>query len=186
VYFWIGDMPRPARVKSRQTPNQKKGNEAMQAKYKRLREEAHEFGVDEFERMCTEPTFRDFVCLYIAEGYKRNRNRVSVANSDPAAIALAVHWFRLCSNSKLSFAIQYHADQRLKDLRSFWASELLIPDIEISFQRKSNSGQLQGRSWRSKYGVLTVTVNDTLFRARLQGWIDRMRGQWLDSLRLGA
>jgi transposase-like protein len=186
VYFWVGDMPRPARAKSRQTPNQKKGSQAMQAKYRRLRDEAHELGVAEFERMCAEPTFRDFVCLFIAEGYKRNRNRVSVANSDPAAVALAVHWFRCCSKNKLYFAIRYHADQRLKDLRSFWAEELLIPDLEISFQRKSNSGQLRGRSWRSRHGVLTVTVNDTLFRARLQGWIDRMRGQWLDSLRLGA
>lgn len=186
VYLWIHDMPRPKRVTSRQTPNQRKGNRAMQAKYRRIRDEAYKLGYWEFPRMCAEHTFRDFVCLYIAEGYKRDRNRASVANSDPAAIALAVRWFRSCSRGKLSFSIQYHADQSLDQLRDFWSERLLIPDLRIYFQRKSNSNQMKGRTWRSKHGVLTVVVHDTEFRARLQGWIDRMRSQWLDSLRLGA
>lgn len=186
AYLWIHDLPRPKRATSRQTPNQRRGNQAMQAKYKRLRDEAYELGYWEFPRMCSRPSFRDFVCLYIAEGYKRDRNRASVANSDPAALALAVHWFRLCSRSRLRFSIQYHADQRLEVLRAFWAEQLLMPDLTICFQRKSNSNQLKGRTWRSKHGVLTVLLHDTLFRSRLQGWIERMRGQWLDSIRLGA
>lgn len=48
----------------------------------------------------------------------------------------------------------------------------------IRFQRKSNSGQLRGRTWRSQYGVLCITVYDTLVRARLQGWIDSAREEW--------
>lgn len=158
----------------------------MQLKYRLLREQAYELGRWEFPRMCEEATFRDFVCLYIAEGYKRDRNRASVANSDPAAMALALHWFRLCSGHKLRFSIQYPADQRLDELREFWSKELRVPDVTIHFQRKSNSNQLKGRTWRCKYGVLTIYLHDTLFRARLQGWIDQMRGQWLDSLRFGA
>jgi hypothetical protein len=45
-------------------------------------------------------------------------------------------------------------------------------------QRKSNSGQLRGRTWRSEHGVLTVCVNDTALRARLQGWIELVRDDW--------
>jgi len=52
--------------------------------------------------------------------------------------------------------------------------------------RKSNSSQLKGRKWRSEHGVLSVGTNDTHFRARLQGWIDRVEDGWIDSLYPGV
>ena len=112
VYFWVGDMPRPKRCVARSGPGHGLGNKAMQRKYKRLRDEAHELGKWEFHRLERLPTFRDFVCLYIGEGYKRNRNTVSVANSDGAAMRLAVYWLSQFSTKRMQFSIQYHADQR--------------------------------------------------------------------------
>jgi hypothetical protein len=56
----------------------------------------------------------------------------------------------------------------------------------ICLQRKSNSGQLARRRWRSVHGVLSVGVGDTLLRARLQAWMDRTRKQWLSSARTGV
>ena len=67
-------------------------------------------------------------------------------------------------------------------LRAYWGEVLRIDGAQIGIQRKSNSGQLVGRRWRSQYGVLTIVVHDTLFRARMQAWIDRVREDWrLDS-----
>ncbi len=122
VWYWICDLPAPPR---RANAGQRLGNEAMQRKYRLLREEAYARGRAEFVELCAEPTFRDFVCLYIAEGYKRSRTSV------------------------------------------------------IAVQRKSNSGQLQWRTWRSVNGVLMVRTADTLFRARLQAWIDCISAEWL-------
>jgi hypothetical protein len=48
------------------------------------------------------------------------------------------------------------------------------------------STQLAHRRWRYRYGVMTVGANDTLLRARLQGWIDCQRDQWLVSAATGA
>lgn len=186
VYFWVGDMPRPARCVARTGPGHSLGNKAMQAKYKRLRDEAYELGHWEFPRLARLPTFRDFVCLYIGEGYKRNRNTVSVANSDAAAVRLAVYWLDQFTTRRMVFSIQYHADQRPKALLAYWGRELQIPGMSIEFLRKSNSGQLAHRTWRSKYGVLSVKTHDTCLRARVQGWIDRMRDEWLDSPAPGA
>ena len=45
-------------------------------------------------------------------------------------------------------------------------------------QRKSNSNQLAGRTWRSEHGVLAVNVNDTLLRARMSAWMDSLREGW--------
>jgi hypothetical protein len=128
------------------------------------------------------PTFRDFVALYIAEGSKRNRNRVSIANSDDRVIAVAASWLGRLTSRRPTFSVQYHADQDLDAIRKFWGTVLDIDGSNIALQRKSNSGQLKHRTWRSKNGVLTIWVNDTLLRARLQAWIDRIREDWgLDS-----
>lgn len=178
VYCWIVEIPlgRPQRE------NGHPGNLAMQQKYQELRERAYAQGWVEYDKFVKLPTFRDFVTLYIAEGDKRCRNRVSIANSDERVISIAVSWIRRLSSKLPTYSIQYHADQSLDDLRSYWGSLLGIDGAAIKLQRKSNSGQLKHRTWRCKHGVISVTVNDTLLRARLQAWIDRIREDWaLDS-----
>jgi hypothetical protein len=181
VYYWIRDLPlsRPRRFS-------RHGNPTLRVRHAALRAAAHAQGRLEFDRLAADPTFRDFVCLYIAEGSKRNRNRVSVGNSDSAVIAVCTRWIRQFARNPVTFSIQYHADQDLREITEFWGAQVGVAPEAIRLQRKSNSGQLAGRSWRSRYGVLTVTAEDTLLRARLQGWIDCLREQWLDSPGHGA
>jgi len=180
IYYWVRDLPlgrprRPATV-----------NPKLIATYEERRLAAQAEGRSEFVQLARDPTFRDFVCLYIAEGSKRNRNRVAVANSDPSVMAVCTHWIRRFARNPVTFSIQYHADQDLNEIAAFWGAELGVAPETIRLQRKSNSGRLAGRQWRSKYGVLTATADDTLLRARLQGWIDCLRDQWLDSPGTGA
>lgn len=178
VYYWIVDLP----LDRQRRRNSQKGNLAMQAKFRRLREQAYVQGWAQYDELVKLPTFRDFVALYIAEGHKRCRNRVSIANSDERVIALAVSWMRRLTANRLRYAVQYHADQSLDEIRTYWGEILGIEGTEITLQRKSNSGRMRHRIWRCEHGVLTVTVGDTLLRARLQAWIDRIRNDWgLDS-----
>jgi hypothetical protein len=183
IYYWVRDLPIPRSGPGGGFGEQarRKGNRRMQANYRRIREQAYELGYWEFPRLASDPTFRDFVCLYIAEGYKRSRNTVSIANSDPGVLKLANRWLCGFSRRPIDYCVQHHADQRFDDLASFWSDQLQIAPAEIGFQRKSNSSQPKFRKWRSAYGVLTIRTNDTAFRARLQGWIDRLQQAWLDS-----
>jgi hypothetical protein len=182
IYYWVRDLP----LGRARRENGHPGNRAVCRKYRLVREAAYDEGKSEFDRLARDPSFRDFVCLYIAEGYKRNRNRVSVANSDPSVISVCTHWIRQFARRPPIFSIQYHADQDLQQITQFWGAHIGAPPETIRLQRKSNSGNLAGRQWRSKYGVLTVTVHDTSLRARLQGWIDCLQEQWLDSPVTGA
>ena len=178
VFYWVRDLPinRSARP---QTVAQLNGSIAMQAKYRRRREAAYAVGRATFDELTWDPSFRDFLCLYIAEGSKRDRNKVEVCNSDLAVIVVCHEWIGRLACRPPTYWIQYHADQDLDELRRYWASGLGIQPDEIRFLRKSNSNRLTGRTWRSVHGVLTVCVNDTLLRAKLQGWIDRLRESWL-------
>ena len=180
IYYWVRDLPiaESEKAKDLREAARRRGNRTMQRRYRLLRERAYRGGEDEYEQLMTDPTFRDFVCLYIGEGYKRNRNCVSICNSDPAVMRIAVYWVCCFATKEPEFSIQYHVDQDLDELRALWCVALGI-DVTIKMLRKSNSNQLTGRIWRSRYGVLQVRVGDTLFRARLQAWMDRLRSEWL-------
>jgi transcriptional regulator with XRE-family HTH domain len=180
IYYWIRGMPLGRRRRDNPHPGARK----MLAKHRRAREEAYDLGRWEFTRLATHPTFRDFVALYIAEGYKRNRNTVSICNSDPAVMQVGTLWISRFSRRKLTFAVQFHEDQDLTELTRYWGDQLNISPGAIRLQRKANSGALGSRIWRSRYGVIAVRAQDTIFRARLQGWIDRLEEEWVFEARL--
>ena len=178
VYGWVRDLPFDANTAKRSKAQQRAAKANSRAAAAR-RDEARRQGIAEFDTLAEDSSFRDFVCIYIAEGYKRNRHTVSVANSDLAVIKLADRWIRAWSTNPVSYEVQFHADQSVNALRIFWGQHLCVNPSSIRVLRKSNSGQLAARTWRSRYGVLTVRTCDTLFRARLGGWIARMRQDWL-------
>lgn len=191
VWYWIKHHPLAPPGKALQTPKRTEARlRAAKVNSERaaaLRLDAYNQGWDEFDDLVNMPGFRDFICMYIGEGYKRNRNTVSISNSDPQVISLANHWLRkLGRGKKIKFAVQYHADQDLERLRRFWACRVGVDQEDIKLQRKSNSNQLKGRKWHSKWGVLSVTVHDTYLRSRLQAWINRVTESWLDSITDGV
>jgi AcrR family transcriptional regulator len=181
VHYWVRDLPLPTPGPGGEWPEaaRRKGTKAMQAKYRRLREEAYEEGRRSFSTMAADPTFRDFVCMYIGEGSKRVRNEVALCNSDPAVIRLADRWIKRLAVNKIGYGLQYHADQDVSALARFWAGQVDCEPNAIRLQRKSNSNQLTGRTWRSIHGVLTVSVGDTLLRAKLEAWMDCARASWV-------
>jgi hypothetical protein len=187
IYYWVRDLPIPRKTIADWPDSARRaGNRAMKLKYRRLREAAFEDGRATFGWLCRDATFRDFVNLYLAEGYKRSRNDVSIANSDPAVIRIASRWIHRLSDNRVGYSLQYHADQDPAELQRFWAWQVGDLPSAIRLQRKSNSGQLRGRIWRSKYGVFTVRVGDTYLRARLEAWMDCLKGEWLHSKPVGA
>jgi hypothetical protein len=176
VFYWVRDLP--IGTTSNEKLAARRASRANRENHRRLREAAYRQGRDEYPILLVQPTFRDFVCMYIGEGYKRNRNVVSICNSDPAVIRLGASWICRLSSRPVSYSFQHHADQDPKRVCAFWGDLLKVEPSAIKFQRKSNSGKLAGRAWRSKYGVLQVRTADTYLRARLDAWMDCVRGDW--------
>lgn len=180
VYYWIKDIPIPRTEKQKQSLAQLHGTGTMKARYAAKREAAYQQGIEEFPQLIEDMTFRDFVVLYMAEGYKRDRNSVSFVNSDVRMVKLAHRWIHQLTTNKpgLDYWIQYHADHDETELKNFWAEILGISSNVIKTMRKSNSGQLARRQWRSEHGLMTVRVGDTYFRSRLEAWMDIIKSQW--------
>jgi hypothetical protein len=94
-------------------------------------------------------------------------------------VVLCNAWIHRLTTGNVDYEVQYHADQDLGELRRFWGAQLGAEPEQVRMQRESNINQLAGRTWRSVHGVLTVRVGDTLLRAKLAGWMDRLRESWL-------
>lgn len=176
IWEWIKAYPlnrAPLRTEA-----QYNGTKRMQAIYTAKREAAYQQGVDEAPTLLQDPTFRDFVVLYMAEGYRRNKNVVSIANSNPAIVGLSYRVLLRFSRKNFRFSIQYHADHDLDELCQYWGNHFGISPEAIKPIRKSNSNQLTGRKFRSVHGVVTVETSDTYLRSRLQAWMDIVQSQW--------
>ena len=177
IYHWVRDLP-IERSADRQSAGQRKRSARNVERCRLKRQEAYEQGAAEFASLAQDPTFRDFVCMYIGEGYKRDRNRVALANSDPVVVSLAARWISALADNKLDYSVQFHADQDPAWLQRFWAFRLGTSPEMVRLQRKSNSNHLTGRTWRCRYGVFTVGASDTRLRARLQGWMEAAKYRW--------
>jgi hypothetical protein len=140
-------------------------------------ETAYEEGLHSFGDLDSEPTFRDFVCLYITRGCTRERTKVSLTDSDPAVIRLVNRWLLRLSDKSPLRSVEYEPDQSLTELRRFWGAIVGAEARTIRAQGvQSADAERQGRS--GQYGVLTLTVDDALLRARLQAWIGKTRESW--------
>ncbi|GAB4513755.1 MAG: hypothetical protein OHK0046_14880 [Anaerolineae bacterium] len=176
VYEWIKDIPIPRT--NRQSEAQRKGTEAMQAKYAKVREEAYQQGWDEAPELLKDPVFRDFVVLYMGEGSKFDHYTVCLVNSDPQIVKIAHKWIQLLTINKIDYSLQYHADHDENELKVFWAHLIDIQPEQIRTMRKSNSNEMSARQWRSVHGLLSVRVGDVRLRHRLQAWMDYVKSQW--------
>jgi AcrR family transcriptional regulator len=178
IYYWIKDLPIPSTEK--QTEHRRKVAQANTERYRQLREAAYQDGRKQALTLFQDPAFRDFIVLYMAEGYRRNRNEVSLANSNPNIVKLAKHWITHFTANKVTYSLQCHVDNDVAELQRFWGETLNVKADTIIVIRKSNSGSMSGRQWRSVHGVLTVKVGDTYLRSRIQAWMDYIQETWRD------
>ena len=138
------------------------------------RADAYERGVAEFDRLAQDPTFRDFVGMYMAQGVRRSRSVVAVGSSDPAVAALGAHWIRRLSGRRVDYQLQFDEGQDLIELVRFWSRHLGVPHQQIKLVRRSGHPDGCG----SPHGTLTVRAHDPVLRARLQAWTDEVRSSW--------
>ncbi len=176
VYGWISHLSIERTVK--QSLSQQLGSQANKEKAALAREAVYQAAYLEAPELLQEQKLRDFVVLYMAEGYRRNRHYVSICNSNPHIMLLSHEIILRFATNPLDYALQYHADNEPDELRAFWGQLLEIDPLKIRLSRKSNSGELTGRNWRSEHGVLTVRAADTFFRCKVQAWMDVVTQSW--------
>jgi hypothetical protein len=182
AYSWVKDIEIPKTQTEKQKLNQQRGTLANQRRCAAIRQAAYDTAYAQARELLSDQRIRDFVVLYLAEGYRKDRNAVAICNWNPIMIVFAHSCMRrLASNTYFSYSFQYHSDQDPEALRKYWASLLGIDAQQIAPVPKTNSGHLASRRFACEYGVFQIRVGDTRFRAQLQALMDAVQEEWTAS-----
>jgi hypothetical protein len=181
VYYWVKGVECPIITVRSQTESQKIGTRAMQDKYAKRRAEAYSEWYSNADNILSDINNRDFALLYLTEGYRKCRNHVNICNSNPAIIAFSFKWLQKHTSKKPHISVRLHPDSDVDEVSGYWAKLLGVPVESIHSTRKSNSGRMAHRNWRSKYCVLSITFCDTCLRSKIQALMDRVQENWVTS-----
>jgi hypothetical protein len=184
VYYWVRDLPLRSSMSDTAASGSSRAEpagvdrQASRPAAASASESAYEQGLRSYDGLVVQPTFREFVCVYILEGYKRDRRKVALANADPAVMRLAHRWIWRLTDKSPSISVHCAADQSFSELRRFWSNTVGEEAAAIRARRAGEGDQLHRWSPPPLHGVLTITVDDSQLRARLQAWMCRTRESW--------
>lgn len=154
-------------------PNTIAAAAANKKKYTALRDIAYnEWAGNVAKNLLQDFFYRDFCMLFLTEGHRKSRNTVQICNSNPMLVRMGHAFISKHTKGSIRYYLQYHVDQDPRKLMEFWSEQLSIEPDQIKVIRKSNSGNLKGRNWTSKYGVLSVEAGDTYLRCKVQALMD--------------
>jgi hypothetical protein len=179
VFVWVKDIPSSIDPKLTWLAGaQKLGSQRMKEKHARLRKEVYE--TTDLRRL-RDSIIRDFVVMYLGEGYRRNRNVVHICNTNPTIMLLAVKALRKLDvdlgAKNVRFKLLLYPDHKDRALKGFWAKRLEISSKQINVWRPAKK-QRSSEYRRSVHGLLYLSINDTYLRARMQAFMDAVETDW--------
>lgn len=174
VFGWIKDIE--VEIEKKSLPGPTAAGIKTRNMWAERRQQYYNQGLEEYKYLVKNKKFRDFIILYICEGYKRCRNAVNITNSDPIIIKVAYDIMKTLTNKKARFGVQVHLDNDFHEVKIFWSKLLDINKDEIKVYPRKIS--MTSRNGRLQYGIFQVLYNDTQFRSRIQAWIDCVKKEW--------
>lgn len=184
VYGWIKDMPVPivdgesirtrasricAARMGRRNKNAGGKNSKNSERYRRNREFFYRKGWDEYDDVVAKTELRDFVSLYLAEGFKRTNHTINIVNTDPDIIVFCSRIIRRMAANTVTHKLICSEEER-GDLLIFWSNLLGLEPSAFQFMNKPKTS-----SRRATYGLMTVIACDVKLFSRLRAWMDRFR-----------
>ena len=122
------------------------------------------------------------IMLYIAEGSKKDRRSVALANSDPKLIQLFLRFLReTCGvhEERLRIIPHFYTDQDEKKLRKWWSQITGIPLTQFckSYIHKAKKGTYKKKS---EYGTISLRYNDKKLLNQILQWIKEYFDKFLN------
>ena len=134
-------------------------------------------GLAEFDRLARDTTFLDFVGMYDDFGLRPDDGIVAFSTDDPGDAALAAHWIRRLSGSRVGYALDFEEGEDVIELVRFWTGRLHVDHQRLRLRRRARRFEHRWTAFGtdSPGGVVTVRSFDPVLAIRLQAWIDKTR-----------
>ena len=157
-----------------------RGAKRLQAKRLLQTKQMFDEGVRDVGLLSKRDRFIAGVCLYAAEGAKRDRV-CAFSNSDPNLIKFMARWYReFCKVPEKKFrgSIWIHEGLNIYEARRFWAELAGISTHQFhkTYIARNISGSRKIRKNIHQYGVFSLKFADAKVHRRVMGWIAGISG----------
>ena len=176
IHYWIKNVDVVLGRTEKQSEAQKIGTKAFSEKCKKARDNQYNNAtVDDFDKI---EGLRDFILIYMCEGYRRSRNVVQVVNSNPNIVRLCNVVLKRLSDKKIEYNLSFYDDHNEAELKSFWSNELKVPVEQIRSYIKNGRKKLAGRNNASVNGTMQIRMSNTMLKSKIDGWMDKLQSVW--------
>jgi len=167
--YWLKDIPFSPELLSKIRREAWSKSESSREKYRetmRLKRQAKE--TDQFERaktsigkLTTRDVYLNGLMLYVAEGAKKERYSVSLANTDPSLHRFYINWLEVCfgiPRSKLKVQLRLYEGMNISNEEAYWRKELSFTKSQFN---KTQVRELKPGSftYRSSFGHGTCQIS---------------------------
>lgn len=161
--------------------NALKASLKMQENYALKRKDAYDRANETVAIDLEDKLLRDFINIYIGEGNKRDRAKVSIVNSDPKIILLSLYIMKkyfLNDQKLINLEVRYYKENDNElELLDYWKN--LVNDENVKFNTYIQpTVKAEGHNNSNKYGLVTVTINDTYAKQKLNAYMDYLKEEW--------
>lgn len=160
----------------------KKGNTKLVQKYELLRKECYDLAKKNANKDLEDYLLRDFINIYIGEGDKRNRDRVSIVNSDPKIVLLsliAIKKYFLKEGKNITLGIRYYKENNNEqELLEYW-KQITNNDPVINYKTYLQpTVKATGHNNSNKFGLVFVAIHDTYAKQKMDAYMDYLKEEW--------
>lgn len=115
--------------------------------------------------------------LYWGEGSKADRHLISISNTDPTVIKVAMHWMQKSLHlplEKIKVRLQLYSDMDIKKTISFWSDTLGIPKSHFgkTYVKQTKRSKIHHKGFG--YGTCAVYCHKTVIKEQLLMTIQAM------------
>jgi len=118
------------------------------------------------------------VSLYWGEGSKSSKGNMSIANSDPAVIAIIMRFFREVMEvpeEKFHCHVHTFSHTNAKTSEIYWSGITNIPLRQFYKTYTKPSSASKGKKYSLPHGTVAVYVSDTEKFWTIMGWIEGLK-----------
>ena len=184
AYLWIKDLPVPeidgvniqtkARRESVRNPERRKKHVE---KCTQKRKKAYMKSYINAPKLLQNILLRDFIIIYLAEGYNRTKHSLSLVNTDPSVIRLGLYFLKKFSRNQIGFLLVCQIGKE-KEILKFWSKQLNIPTSKFkTFSKELGKKRLRPLG----HGICHIRTHDTYAKSRVDALIDYIKSQWDDA-----
>lgn len=122
------------------------------------------------------------IALFLGEGTKKEKYGVKLANSDPRIIKLFIRFLKeICcvKNEKFRAWINIFDDNMYNESLKLWSQQTGIPSSQF-FAPIIRERKLGSYKNRSKYGTITIVVQNTKLLKQIQVWCEDYLKRYAD------